>query len=379
MGAKSQQRAIESVVIVQPVRLGVVGLGTMGQGHIRSCGELGEQAELVGGYDLLPAARTAAAGQGLATFNTLDALLDQRPDALIVATPHPQHEQVTVQAAERGIHILCEKPLAASVSSADRMVTACHRYGVILGVDFQHRAVPINQTIHRLISTGTLGDLLRVSHVATDWFRTQAYYDSGNWRGTWEGEGGGVLMNQAPHDLDLYVWFAGLPQRVKASVSTRIHRIETENTVAAILEHEGGRFDSFCTSTIEFPGQAEWTFVGDRGTLVSDGKSLRLFRLQERLRDGILTLGVWGRPSGTWVDVPFETSTTHDAHTEVILRFLRAIQEGTPVLATGEDGLAALELANAAILSGFSDQPVDIPVDRSGYDKLLHSLRQREV
>jgi len=366
--------------MVDKVRIAIVGLGVMGRDHLKNARAQMDLLQVVGVNDVAPAAATAAEAASVPFFSELDALLHQSPDALIVSTPHPLHEEVVLAAAERRIPVLCEKPIAATASAADRMVAACHRNGVILAMDFQMRASPVYQAVHRLLNDGTVGELSRVAVVATNWFRTQAYYDSGSWRGTWEGEGGGVLMNQAAHDLDLYCWLAGVPQRVKATVHTRVHRIETENTVAALLEHEAGRVDTFVTTTAEYPGRTEWTFAGDRGTLVCDGKSLRLFQLDHSLTQHILADRHGQRPAGEWKDVSIDPVPPADTgHVGLLRQFARAVRDRVPPLATGEDGVRALDLANAMILSGFRDRPVEVPVNRAVYDQLLHELRQREV
>lgn len=365
---------------MEPLRLGVIGLGVMGRDHLRNALALPDLIDVVGAADPVAAARAAAEAQGVRAVSTADDLFALRPEAVIIATPHPFHEATVVAAAERGIHVLCEKPIAATVSAADHMLAACRQHNVTLAMDFQQRVSPIYQTLRRLLTTGQIGEITRVGMVATTWYRTQAYYDSGSWRGTWDGEGGGVLMNQAPHNLDLYIWLSGMPSRVKATVSTRIHRIETENTAAALLEHEAGRVDTFTTTTAEYPGATQWTFAGDRGTITCDGKTLRLFRLEDSLRRHILTAPLGAKPAGSSEDVP-DDLIPHErtGHSGLLRQFVRAVREGVPPIAGGADGLRQLELANAMILSGYRDRAVAIPVDRAAYDALLAELRQREV
>lgn len=365
---------------MEPLRLGIIGLGVMGTDHLKNAQGLSDVIQLVAGADPLAEARAAAAEQGLATVATSAELFERGVEAVIVANPHPKHEASVIAAAERGIHVLCEKPIAATVSAADRMVAACRRHNVVLAIDFQQRTMPVYRTLRRLLSNDSIGELTRVALVATNWYRPQSYYDSGSWRGTWEGEGGGVVMNQAPHQIDMYIWLGGLPHRVKATVSTRIHRIETENTVAALLEYEGGRVDTFATTTAEFPGKVEWTFVGDRGTIVCDGHTLRCYRLEESLRQQLLTAPKNAKPGGAWEDVPLDPSP-RDAmgHTGVLRQFAQAVREGVPPIATGEDGLRQLELANAIIMSGLRDRAIDVPVDRAAYDDLLQEMRQRSI
>jgi predicted dehydrogenase len=365
---------------MEPLRLGIIGLGVMGSDHVKNALSIPAVIQLVGGADPVAGARAAAEGLGVATVATAEELFDRGVEAVVVANPHPQHEAAVIGAAERGIHVLCEKPIAATVSAADRMVAACRKHRVLLAMDFQQRTTPIYRTMHRLLSGDIIGELSRVALVATNWYRTQSYYDSGSWRGTWEGEGGGVVMNQAPHQIDLYVWLSGLPSRVKASVSTRIHRIETENTVAALLEYEGGRVDTFTTTTAEYPGKVEWTFVGDRGTILCDGRTLRLFRLEDSLRRHLLSAPKSARPTGAWEDVPADPIPREDTgHVGLLRQFAQAVRAELPPIASGEDGVRQLEVANAIIMSGMRNCPVDVPVDRAAYDELLQEVRQRSV
>jgi len=274
------------------------------------------------------------------------------------------------------VHVLCEKPIAHTVAAADRMLAAAQRHGIVLGMDFQMRTSPTYRQARELVQQGALGELVRVSVDASTWYRVQAYYASGVWRGTWDLEGGGVIMNQAPHTLDMYIWLAGLPRRVRAAVCTRIHQIEVENTVAALLEHGPERIDTFYTTTAEWPGRNEFVLVGERGRLEIQGGRLRLYRMAKSLREELLHSPHGTRPAGAWEDVPVEPAEPErTGHIEVLRQFVRAIREGAPLVATGEDGRRALELANAMLLAGYRNQVVDIPVDRAAYDTLLADLQ----
>jgi predicted dehydrogenase len=326
--------------------MAIVGMGVMGRDHLKNALALQREGvvRLVGLSDVeAERARGPAEEHSLPAFTDHEALLDAaKPEFIAVATPHPSHEAVTVAAAKRGIHVLCEKPITPTVAAADRMIAACRRAGVLLGIDFNQRTTPAYIKARELIAGGEIGELYRVNFIASGWYRTQAYYDSGGWRGTWAGEGGGVIMNQAPHHLDLYCWLAGLPERVKATALTRTHQIEVENTVAALLEFGRERVDTFYTTTAEWPGRTEFLFSGQRGRLIVADRQLRLYRMEQSLSD-------------------------------------QAVRSGREedLVATGEDGRRALELANAMLLSSFRDQTVPIPVDRAAYDVLLAELVQK--
>lgn len=367
----------------EPVRLAIVGMGVMGRDHLKNALTLQQEGvlRLVGLADVEEErARKPGEEHGIRAFAEHQALLEEtKPELVVVATPHPSHEAVTVAAAERGVHVLCEKPIAHTVSAADRMIEACRRAGVLLGIDFNQRTSPAYIRAHELIAGGELGELYRVNFIASGWYRTQAYYDSGGWRGTWAGEGGGVIMNQAPHHLDLYCWLAGLPQNVKATALTRIHQIEVENTVAALLEHGRERVDTFYTTTAEWPGRTEFLFAGQQGRLIAADRQLRLYRMEKSLSEELLESPHGSRPAGAWEEIPVEPAAPgQSGHIALLRRFAQAVRSGREedLVATGEDGRRALELANAMLLSSFRDQTVPIPVDRAAYDRLLAELTQ---
>ncbi|HET7772134.1 MAG TPA: Gfo/Idh/MocA family oxidoreductase [Chloroflexota bacterium] len=370
----------------RPVKAAFVGAGVMGRDHWKNALTLQQEGDLqiTGLADVvLDRANTLAGEHGIATFEDYKKLIDEtKPEFVVVSTPHPSHEEITVYAAERGIHVLCEKPIAHTVAAADRMIAACRKAGVLLGIDFSQRPTPTYQKAHDIIANGELGEIYRVNFIASGWYRTQAYYDSGGWRGTWEGEGGGVIMNQAPHHLDLYCWLAGLPQSVKATALTRIHEIEVENTVAALLTHSKERVDSFYTTTAEWPGRTEITIAGQKGRMViSERNNLRLYRLEKSLSEELLTSPHGSKPAGDWEEIEVAPAPRDQVgHIAMLRRFADTVREEGPeehLYATGEDGRKALELANAMLLSSYRDKTVTIPTDRADYEKLLEELRTK--
>ena len=365
---------------MKPLRLGLVGLGVMGQGHLeREHGKLPE-VEFVGVADVRPElVEQVSLKHDLPGYPSAEALIESgRCDAVLIATPHPYHLPVAEQAAAAGLHVITEKPIAVTVAEADRMVEACTRAGVLLGVMFQQRTLPIYRKARELIETGVIGEVYRTSLIASHWYRTQAYYDSGEWRGTWRGEGGGVIMNQSPHSLDLFVWLGGLPSEITASVATRWHRIEVEDTVSALLKYDGGpagagKSGYFYTTTSEWPGQNRFELVGEKGKLVVEDDRIQLYRLERPLPEELFSGPMWGKVQGAWSDVAYEPAP--NGHAEVVRQFARAVRLGEAPVATGEDGRRALELANGMLLSGYRRKPVAVPVDRSEYDAFLAAKR----
>ena len=359
---------------MEPLRIGLVGLGTMGRGHLDKEQAL-DEARIVAVADVVPAAvDEMKASYGVRGFYSYQELVDSgEVEAILIATPHPFHCPIAVYAVERNLHVLSEKPIAVTVGEADRMLAAARQGGVKLGIMFQTRTDPTYARAKEIVDSGALGQVYHATMVATAWYRTQAYYDSGAWRGTWKDEGGGVVMNQAPHSLDTFIWIAGKPSRIEARAWTRGHRIEVEDSVSAMLEYPNGATGYLYTTTAEWPGENRLEVVGDRGKLlVLDGK-LQLYRLDKALQDEIDTGEHWGKPTGSWQDVPVEPAPS--GHAQVVRRFARWVRLGEPPVATGQDGLEQLELANALLLSGYQRRPVDLPLDRAAYDAFLAEKR----
>jgi predicted dehydrogenase len=346
----------------------------MGRGHLEKEQALAE-AKIVAVADVVPAAVQATREKyGVPGFNSYQELIDSgEVEAVLIATPHPFHAPIAVYAAERGLHVLSEKPIAVTVAEADRMVQAAKKANVTLGVMFQTRTDTTYQAARRILQSGELGQIYRATMIATAWYRTQAYYDSGAWRGTWNGEGGGVVMNQAPHSLDVFIWLGGMPSRVQGRAWTRGHRIEVEDTVTALLEYPNGATGYLYATTAEWPGENRFEFVGDRGKLVLLDGQLRVYRMDKQLREEIDTGEHWGKPTGRWDDVTVEPA--EKGHQEVVRQFARAVRLGEPLVATGEDGVRQLELANALLLAGYSGEAVTVPLDRGTYDAFLAEKR----
>ena len=247
------------------VKLGIVGLGNMGKVHVRHVMDL-PNTDLVAvcetNGDKLQAANVAAS---VPSFNDYQQMLDSVAiDGVIIATPHYEHPDMSIAAFERGIHVLVEKPIAVHVNEARRMIDAYHTFrrqmpDLVFAAMFMQRTWGHWRVIKSMIDQSELGKLIRCSWIITDWFRTQYYYDSGDWRATWSGEGGGVLMNQCPHNLDLYQWLVGVPSRIHGFASFgKHHHIEVEDEVTAYLEHEDGLVGHFITTTVNRPGLIGW-------------------------------------------------------------------------------------------------------------------------
>ena len=363
---------------MEPVRLGLIGVGGMGAGHLEEEHGVVAEVRFTALCDVDAATLERRGRQyGLPTFVDHRALLASGLcDAVLIATPHPYHAPVAIDAARHGLHVLVEKPIAVAVSEGDAMLAAAREAGVLLGVMFNERTEPVYRTARRLLDSGVVGPLYRSTVTASHWFRSQRYYDSGTWRGTWVGEGGGVTMNQAAHTLDMLLWLCGQPRTVTADAITRGHDVEVEDTVNALLDFGGGHSGHLYTTTAQYPGQMRLELSGEHGQLVVDDERLSLFRLERPLSESLRDTPVGEKPAGTWEEVPLDDEDDQDTgHAVVVRRFARAIRQGTPLVADGGDGIRALELANALLLSGFTGTRVSLPLHRPAYDAFLAARR----
>jgi predicted dehydrogenase len=278
------------------VRLGVIGAGVMGSAHIRDISTIPTTA-LAGVCDTdRERADHYAREYGVPAFYDHRTLLESGlVDGVVIATPHYDHTPIAIEAMGRGIHVLTEKPVAVHTRDARRMIAAYeeargHYPGLKFAVMFQQRTLGHWRKIKELIDDGELGRLVRATWIITDWFRTQAYYDNGDWRATWSGEGGGVLLNQCPHNLDLYQWFVGLPSRVTGFASMgKYHEIEVEDEVTGYFEFEDGLVGHFITTTAESPGTNRLEIVGERGKIVFETGKLMFYRNRSSMLDFIRT------------------------------------------------------------------------------------------
>ena len=362
------------------VRFGVVGTGGMGSGH---CGMLPKipEAELTATCDVSPAVRAAVAEKtGVPAFATHQELLQSGlVDAVIIATPHYFHAPIAIDAFRAGIDVLSEKPLSVSVSDADAMIAAARETGRKFGVMFQMRTEPQCAAARRIVESGALGNLYR-TNLVMGWYRSQAYYDSGGWRATWTGEGGGVLINQAPHYLDLFTWLGGLPSTITGQTRTRLHDIEVEDEAFATLEYANGAHGYLYASTTEAPAHSMLEICGDKGKIVLHGSSIKHFGVEPGITEFTrASTEMWQAPTATEIPVDLPAEPELKQHSAITQNFARSILHGEPLVAPGEDGLNAVEMINGIILSGKTGRTVKLPVDRKEYDELLNRLRAASV
>lgn len=358
----------------QKVRMGVIGLGAMGTLHAKyiQSGAI-NRCELAAVFDLNKE-RMKEFPDARHFLDSGELMRSVEVDAVLIATPHYFHTDIGVEALNNGLHVLVEKPISVHKADCERLIAAHKDEKLVFGAMFNLRTVPLYKKIKQLIDDGELGEVTRMSWIITDWFRTEAYYASSEWRGTWKGEGGGVLLNQCPHQLDLLQWFLGMPTKVRGFCGFGVkHNIEVEDQVTAYFEFKNGATGVFIASTGECPGTNRLEIAGERGKLMLEGGKLRFIRNEVPMTEfSRTTEEPLGRP-GTWnIDLPIPEGGGR--HEELTQNFVDAILDGTPLIAPAENGMNSVELANSVLYSTLTNSTIDMPLDGQAFAKSLENL-----
>ena len=355
------------------IKIGVVGLG-MGSDHAQSIfnGEI-EGAELTAVCDINE--------ELIKNFPTVKGYTESTDfircgnvDAIIIATPHYFHTPIGIDALDQGLHVLVEKPLSVHKADCERFIAA-HKYkNQVFAQVFQWRTDPGLIKVREVIRNGELGEIQRMNWIFTDWFRSNSYFTSRSWRGTWAGEGGGLLLNQCPHQLDIWQWLFGMPSKVRAFCQLgRYHNIEVEDDVTAYMEYNNGAHGIFISSSGEAPIIDRLEVHGDLGYLRLDDKILTIFRNKESTSENIKR-----SDSNSKLPPTVDNEISYDAKggdPRVILQnFVDAIREGSDLVAPASEGIHAVELANAILYSSLTESTVELPLDGTAYEKQLKKL-----
>ena len=362
------------------VKLGIIGLGNMGSAHCNNIlAGLTPELKLTAAADLRQSRRDWAKEtlpDDVVLFENGDQLIESGLcDAVIIATPHYEHPRLAILAFEHGLHVMSEKPAGVYTKQVREMNEAAIRSGKVFGMMFNQRTNCVYRKMHEMVHSGQLGELKRVNWIITDWYRTQIYYDSGDWRATWEGEGGGVLLNQCPHQLDLLQWICGLPKTVQAFCQEgKWHDIEVEDDVTAYLQFANGATGVFVTTTGDAPGTNRFEVTGTLGKLVCENDKLTFWKLAQDEREFCRTATEgFAQPQCQQVEV--ETDGENLQHVGVLNAFAGKILHGTPLVAEGTEGLGGLTLSNAMHLSSWLGRAVDIPFDEELFLSELNKRR----
>ena len=357
------------------LRFGVIGIGNMGHAHARHLFEGAvEGAVLTALCDNDPD-RLSELGD---LFPNIPCLLETESlfssglcDAVIIATPHYAHPEVGICAFKHGLHVLSEKPLAVQLSAGEAFASAAKESGKAFGVMFNQRTDPVFCKARKMIRDGALGEIKRFNWIITNWYRTQHYYNSGSWRASWRGEGGGVLMNQAPHNLDLLRWILGMPSRIFSVCNIgKFHQIEVEDEAMIMMEYENGVTGIFHTSTGEYPGTNRLEIAGDRGKMVLEEGKIRYWKLLESEREFCY------KSDASFAKIPMEYEEiklprNKNGHGAILQNFVNHILHGEELISSGFDALEEVALCNGAYLSAWTGEWIDFPMNQALFDSYL--------
>ena len=370
----------------EKLRLGVVGVGNMGLSHINNWveGKLPEiEVTCAADIDEKKFAAVKERAPGVVCFNTATELFRSGLcDAVIIATPHYFHPPLAEEAMRAGLHVMSEKPAGVYTKAVRELIEFTKTSDKTYAIMFNQRTNCLYRKMKEIIDSGEYGQIKRVSWIITDWFRTQQYYNSGSWRATWEGEGGGVMLNQCPHQLDLWQWLCGMPVKIRAYCHEgKWHDIEVEDDVTIYAEYANGATGTFITTTGDCPGANRLEITLDRAKLLCDavnpyGESpLWIYELKQSTQEFINTCPQgFSRVEGEWRKV--ETDGKNEQHVGVMNAFAAHILRGEPLVAEGKEGINGLMISNAAFLSSWLGQDVTLPIDEDlFYEKLQEKIR----
>ncbi len=370
---------------MEQVRFGIIGIGNMGSTHCAGfmAGKVPE-GKLCAVCDISEERRDWARKTLPADVeifeNTDQFFANAKVDAVIIAVPHYFHPPLAIEAMSRGLHVVCEKPAGVYTKQVREMNEAADKSDRVFSMMFNQRTNPVYQKVKELLESGELGEMKRVVWIITNWYRSQSYYNSGGWRATWSGEGGGVLLNQCPHQLDLWQWICGMPSRIRAFMKYGVGRdIEVENDVTAYAEYPNGATGLFITSTHETPGTNRLEISGDKGKIVVENDEITFWRNRVGEKEFNETYtGGFGNPECWKINIP--VTGPNPQHIGILNNFCSAVLHGTPLLAPGQEGIRGLSISNAMHMSYWTDSWVD-PSNLDEdlyYDLLQEKIRQSD-
>lgn len=361
------------------IRIGVVGLGNIAQQHIKNVleGHV-RQAKLTAICSRSESDYTRSLG--VAHFTDYRELIASGLcDAVVVATPTYSHLDVGAAVLDAGLHLMMEKPMGLSIAEGEELVARANRSGAVAALMLNQRADPLFLRMREIVASGDLGDLIRINWTMTNWFRPEVYFQVSDWRATWRGEGGGVLVNQCIHNLDILQWICGMPSSLRAFCRFgRFHDVEVEDDVTAYLEYDNGATGIFVGSTGEAPGNNRFEIIGDSGSLVFDGKTLTVSRNEvSTAQFNRETREMFGMPGSS--SEPLSIDRAVNQHAIVLSNFVAAILRDESLIAPLDDGLSSLAIANGMLMSTWTDSKVDFPIDAVEYSRLLQQKIESSV
>jgi predicted dehydrogenase len=362
---------------MKQVRIGIIGMGNMGKHHAEYllAGKV-PRCQLTAVCSTSPHKLENYKQLSVKVFADGEELIHSSDvDAVLIATPHYQHTSLGIACLKAGKHVMIEKPISAHKADAERLIAERKKHPeLVFAAMFQLRTENRYVEIKKLISEGQLGEIVRFSWIVTDWFRTEAYYASGGWRATWKGEGGGVLINQCLHQLDMLQWLLGMPSSVRSFVQLgRFHNIEVEDQVTAYLEFPNRATGVFIASTGEAPGTNRFEIAGTMGKLTLENDKLTFVRNAVSMFEQNKTAKLgFQKPEATTIDIPITTQPAQ--HATLMENFVNAILDAVPLISPGEEGIHSIELANVMLYSGLINETIELPMDSAAYEGKLQQL-----
>jgi predicted dehydrogenase len=353
----------------RPVRLGIIGLGNIGQQHVQHIQTAVSGCEISALCSRQP--KVIAGLEAVPHFSDYRQLIDSGlVDAVLIATPTMAHFEQASYALAKGLHVLMEKPIGLSCHEGEQLI-ARQQTQQVFALMLNQRTDPLFIAMKEQVDSGRVGAIQRTHWTMTNWFRPEVYFQVSDWRATWRGEGGGLLVNQCIHNLDIFQWICGLPVSVQSFCSFgKYHDIEVEDEATAYLRYSNGASGLFVGSTGEAPGINRFDIVGDRGTLSFDGGRLTLITNSESTGAfSKTTRDMFGMPATTSQDITPDRRINQ--HARVIQNFIDAIRQQAPLIAPAEQGLHSLALANAILLSSWENKTIALPLDSATYQLAL--------
>ncbi len=363
---------------MEKVRLGIIGVGNMGSSHINNyLKDKMPEIEITAVADIKPDRLEWAKEQlpDINLYNTASELMDSGDvDAVLIATPHYDHPPLVIEALNKGIHAMSEKPAGVYTKQVREMNAVADKSNKKFGIMFNQRTNCLYRKAKELVDSGKFGELKRVTWIITDWYRTEAYYKSGGWRATWSGEGGGVLLNQCPHQLDLWQWICGMPEKITAICHEgKWHNIEVEDDVMIYAQYPNGATGTFITTTGDCPGTNRLEITLDKAKLICENGKLIVYELKTPTSE-VTANSSEGFAHIEYEEYEAELDGMNEQHSEVMNKFAAAILRDEPMTASGQEGINGLTISNAAFLSSWLGETVSLPIDE---DKFYSMLKEK--
>lgn len=358
---------------MKKIKLGIIGIGNMGSNHSKNikegkCPEIELVAIADKNAQRLEWAKEQQYAENITYFDTAEAMLDSGIiDACLIAVPHYDHPKYAIECMKRGIHVMVEKPAGVYTKQVREMNEFAKQHDVVFGMMFNQRTNHIYRKMRELVKSGKYGEIRRTNWLITTWYRPQAYYDSGDWRATWSGEGGGVLLNQCPHQLDLWQWICGMPIKVESHLKYgKWHDIEVEDDVTTYVEYSNGATGTFITSTGDACGTNRFEIQLDKAKIVAEDDKLTVTEYDVSEPEFTKTNNTpFAHPE--FINVEVETDGKNEQHSGVLNAWAGAILRGEPLVADGSEGINGLTLSNAMHLSSWLGKEIELPFDEELY------------